>query len=140
MCDRWRQKYKALHPTYFEPAANPYGVLEILASEQQIDSMAERGVNDSVVSAAVSHAAAIRRTLWVQEYKRTHGRAIPSSAGAIKSPTGVSGHKPLEAEDTPPVLAGPIYSTEYWRAWKSRSRAGIRAVRRNNCQPVSDPT
>lgn len=102
--------------------------------------MAELDVQeDSVVSAALSHAAAIRRTLWMQEYKRKHGRTLPSSESA-KSPTGVGGHDPLKAEETPLVLDGPIYSTEYWRAWKSRSRAGIRAGRPNNSHHVSDAT
>lgn len=103
--------------------------------------MAEFGEQDSVLDAALLHAAAIRRTLRMQEYKRKHGRALPSSAGATNSPVEVGRHKPHKIEEPPPVLDGPIYSTDYWRAWKNRSRAGIRgACRRNNSQHVSDPT
>lgn len=137
------QKYMPSAPgSYKHRSANlcPCGFLLSCHSRNIDRLMAELDVHrDGVVYAALSHAAAIRRTLWMQKYKRKHGRALPLSVGATKLPTELSGHKPRKAE-AQPILDGPIYSTEFWRTWKNRSRAGIRGGgRRNNSQHVSDP-
>lgn len=90
--------------------------------------MTERGHRDSIVSAAVAHADAIRRTL----VKREHGRALPTGGNKPQQK-----HHNKRAEPAL-ILDGPIYSTDYWRAWKSRSR--MRRRRGNGSPSVSDPT
>lgn len=88
-------------------------------------TMAEPGSpKDPIVSSALSHAASIRRTLWMQEYKREHGGASPSLS--CTTAKGESDGEFRRCESPPPLLNGPIYSAEYWRAWKSRSRAAAR--------------
>ncbi|CAM9113630.1 unnamed protein product [Ectocarpus sp. 6 AP-2014] len=93
--------------------------------------MAEPGSQqDGVVAAAREHAARIRRTLQLQQYKREHGR-VPPTPGATSKPQTGRGRK--RSNFCPPLLDGPIYSTEYWRAWKLRSRAAtLRGSRERN--------
>ena len=96
--------------------------------------MTERGRQDSVVSAALAHADAIRRTL----VKRERGRA--SATCGSKPRRGGSQH-PNKREGPPLILDGPIYSTEYWRTWRTRSRAGMhRGGKCDDSPSVSDPT
>ncbi|CAN0321222.1 unnamed protein product [Ectocarpus fasciculatus] len=75
---------------------------------------------DGIVAAAQEHAARIRRTLQLQQYKREHGRFPPTSGETSNKPQTGRGKG---SNFCPPLLDGPIYSTEYWRAWKLRSRA-----------------
>lgn len=97
-------------------------------------TMTERGRQDSVVSAALAHADAIRRTL----VKRERGRA--SATCGSKPRRGGSQH-PNKREGPPLILDGPIYSTEYWRTWRTRSRAGMhRGGKCDDSPSVSDPT
>lgn len=84
---------------------------------------------DSVVASAQAHAASIRRTLLMREYKREHGRAMPPADPTAYEPQQQQierKHKLRKRDEPPPILKGPIYSAEYWRKWKSRSRAGTR--------------
>ncbi|CAM9709197.1 unnamed protein product [Pylaiella littoralis] len=85
---------------------------------------------DSVVLSAKAHAASIRRTLLMREYKREHGRAMPPAGRNACKPQQQQmerRHKLGKRDDPSPIVNGPIYSTEYWRKWKHRSRAGARA-------------
>ncbi|CAM9141998.1 unnamed protein product [Scytosiphon promiscuus] len=80
---------------------------------------------DIIVSAALNHAASIHRTLWMREYKREHGSASPPFLCCATTKREGDG-EPRGCDTRPPLLDGPIYSAEFWRAWKIRSKAAAR--------------
>lgn len=87
----------------------------------------EFSLENDIVSAARAHAASIRWTLWLKEYKRANGRSFVAS----DSKTNRTGRGKLRGRDsqTPATINGSLYTPEYWRAWQRRSKA--KACKRN---------
>lgn len=85
---------------------------------------------ECIVSAAKTHAASIRRTLWLKEQKRANGR-LHTCTAKITTPRkggGENARKLRSRDHHPPTIDGPIYSTDYWRTWQTRSKARARPV------------
>lgn len=74
---------------------------------------------DDIVSAAKAHAATIRRTLWLKEYKRADCRAFRATSGTAKE---CSSKPAVGHSEPPPTIDGPIYTPSYWRKWQRRSK------------------
>ncbi|CAM9718044.1 unnamed protein product, partial [Ascophyllum nodosum] len=72
---------------------------------------------EAILSAAKEHAASIRQTLWLREYKLKHGRPAP-----VLGPLN-PGRKSHGRDRESWVIKGHIYSPEYWRAWRNRCRS-----------------
>lgn len=98
----------------------------------------ELGLKDAVlqkniVPAAKALAASIRHTLWLKEYKRVNPRwtiTTPKRNGGTSS-------KLRGRDDPPPIIDGPIYSSDYWRKWQGRSKSRVgRGGNERNVRPM----
>lgn len=80
----------------------------------------EPSPEDDIVSAAKAHAANIRRTLWLKEYKRTNCRPFVAASGATTNEG--SSEVSVGHSGPPSTIDGPIYTPSYWRKWQRRSK------------------